>query len=67
MMANAKKCDICGKLYDDPAFDYERMQHIKVAKESYRGDSNYLFDFCDDCYHKLLKFLHEDGEKNGHH
>lgn len=64
-MANAKKCDACGNLYDNPAFDYERMQRIKMVKESYRGDYDYRYDFCDDCYKKLLKFLHEDGELDG--
>lgn len=64
-MANAKKCDVCGILYDYHALDYKRMQRIKVVKEYYAGDSDYCFDFCDDCYKKLLKFLHEDGDSDG--
>lgn len=65
-MANAKKCDGCGKLYENNQYDYDRIQHFHIVKEYHNGEC-ITYDLCDDCYHELLKFLHEDGEKNGHH
>lgn len=66
-MANAKKCDACGKLYDNNKFDYDLIQSIRILKECHNGVGmvyDMVYDLCDSCYHKLLKFLHEDGEKD---
>lgn len=63
-MANAKKCDACGKLYDNNKLDYDLIQSIHILKECHNG-GRMVYDLCDSCYHKLLKFLHEDGEQDG--
>ncbi len=51
-MADAKKCDICGKFYETPGYNdiiriYSKMDH-------YDG---YYIDLCDDCYKKLCDFI----------
>lgn len=59
-MANAKKCDVCGKLYDDNTFDDDRIQIFHIVRKYHDAP----YDLCNACYHKLLKFLHEDGEQD---
>lgn len=51
-MANAKKCDICGKLYESPICnDAVRIQ----IDFGYLGDR--YVDLCDYCYGKLCDFV----------
>lgn len=50
-MASAKKCDICGKLYEIP--EYNDMIRIYFEKNHYNSD---FIDLCDDCYKKLCNF-----------
>lgn len=51
-MANAKKCDICGTLYETPMCSDVVRIHL---------DFGYTFDryadLCDDCYNKLCNFV----------
>lgn len=70
-MANEKGCYVCGKLYDNNKFDHNRIQGIKIMKNIYDGGlmvydlCDMVYDLCDSCYHKLLKFMHEDGDSDG--
>ena len=51
-MANAKKCDICGKLYEPPVCN----DAVRIYKDfGYFGDA--CMDLCDSCYDKLLDFV----------
>lgn len=50
-MANAKKCDICKKLYETPICNDVVRIHIGCG---YFGD--WHIDLCDDCYNKLCDF-----------
>lgn len=51
-MADAKKCDICGKFYETP--DFNDVIRICMKYHSYNGD---YIDLCDDCYKKLCDFV----------
>lgn len=51
-MANAKKCDICGKLYETPICNDVARIHLEFG---YMGDR--YVDLCDDCYGKLCGFV----------
>ena len=51
-MAEAKKCDVCGALYERPLCNRE----VEVVKDChYYGSVKY--DLCDDCYEELLNWL----------
>lgn len=51
-MANAKKCDICGKLYESPICNDVVRIHMEFGC---LGD--HYVDLCDDCYDKLCGFV----------
>lgn len=51
-MANAKKCDVCGKLYELPVCNDAVRIHMDFG---YLGDR--YVDLCDDCYIKLCDFI----------
>lgn len=51
-MANAKKCDICGQLYENPICNDAVRIHLDFG---YGGDI--YTDLCDDCYRKLCNFV----------
>jgi len=51
-MANAKKCDICGKLYELPVCNDAVRIYFDFG---YLGDR--CVDLCDDCYNKLCNFV----------
>ena len=51
-MADAKKCDICGELYEIPICNDVVKIHIDFV---YLGDR--YVDLCDDCYNKLCNFV----------
>ena len=71
-MANAKKCDICGRFFEVPEYDprcmgsadYERFHnHIRIHKaedpEKY-NDPELIwlhFDTCDQCHSDLLDYI----------
>ena len=55
-MARAKKCDICGGLYERP---YDARRRIEIVKDCHPYPDNYKYDLCDKCYKKLLTFLNE--------
>ena len=59
-MADAKKCDRCGKYYDENYHDRyvfgNTITHIKLSTDF--SDHNYKkLDLCDDCFDELYKFL----------
>ena len=51
-MGNAKKCDICGKLYETPICNDVVGIHLDFG---YSGDR--YVDLCEDCYGKLCNFV----------
>ena len=51
-MANAKKCDICGKLYESPICNDAVRINIDCG---WLGDR--FVDLCDNCYDKLCDFV----------
>ena len=67
-MANAKKCDICGKYYDVPQAyegmiwdEYLNTSMIRVLR---RGPEDHKikhdtiqFDACDDCLQEVLDYI----------
>lgn len=58
-MADAKKCDICKKLYESPICN----DSIRIRLETgYMGD--HYIDLCDDCYDKLCRFVEPALPKN---
>lgn len=68
-MADAKKCDRCGKYYDDyhgvvfseaaPSNKYDRMNLVRA--DDYEGRYK-RFDLCPDCMKALISFI-KQGEK----
>lgn len=67
-MANAKKCDICGKFYEIPEIspyrlDYEECLNIirlhrAVDPVNRPKDETWLhFDACDECYQDVLDYI----------
>lgn len=64
-MASAKKCDACGKYYDDnKRFETSgRMCGAILAgvTTASNGGSDKWFDLCDNCLETLLLFLNELG------
>ena len=51
-MADAKKCDRCGDLYDTPLCNDVVRIHMDFG---YCGDR--YVDLCDRCYNKLCEFI----------
>lgn len=51
-MASAKKCDICGALYESPICNDTVRIHLDFG---YLGDRH--VDLCDVCYGKLCNFV----------
>lgn len=51
-MSNAKKCDICGELYECPICNDVVRIHMNFG---YFGDR--YVDLCDRCYNKLCEFI----------
>lgn len=48
---NAKKCDVCGKLYEISACKDAVRIHLDFSY------SDRYVDLCDDCYDKLCNFV----------
>lgn len=63
-MANAYKCDRCGKLY-------ENYDGIRVVENGNgynimilaKGVNTYTYDLCPGCMQKLVDFIKEDPDK----
>ena len=54
-MANAKKCDICGTLYESPMCNDAVRIHLDFGYAWPTGDR--YVDLCDECYNKLCEFV----------
>lgn len=48
-VVNAKKCDICGYVYEDVAHDEPELA-IELGEEKYE-------DMCPRCYHKIIETI----------
>lgn len=61
-MADAKKCDRCGKYYTDSekqyTFDGFRVGCIKLM--SVDGFCIGYYDLCDNCVKKLMRYLNHE-------
>ena len=57
-MADAKRCDRCGKYYiaNEQEFKGCSLRHQKYSTQSI------YFDLCDECVRKLLNFLNHSVE-----
>lgn len=69
-MANAKKCDICGKYYDVPGQNEIYMEEghntsmvrILRRKNTLRIDHDVMqFDACEDCLQDVLDYILAKG------
>ncbi len=58
-MAEAYKCDRCGKLYESKGETSKRG--LGVTKNICYG--HLPLDICDDCYNEFIKFMN-DGKKD---
>lgn len=67
-MANAKKCDICGKFYVvpvvEPGFDWNEqlntsmVRFLRLDRERKGLHHDVMqFDTCEDCYQDLLDYI----------
>lgn len=62
-MANAKKCDICGRLYElynckTPA---KYPNYIELNSESVNGSARGVreYDTCPECMYQILSLIHD--------
>ena len=51
-MANAKKCNVCGKLYETPIYN----DAVRINMDFGYLGSRYA-DLCSSCYNKLCNFI----------
>lgn len=58
-MADAYKCDRCGKLYETKV--EKTTRELGIAKRGRYGLCP--LDICDECYSEFVKFMN-DGKKN---
>lgn len=58
-MANAKKCDICGTLYESPI----RNDAVRIQLDIGYGGDRYV-DLCSICYGRLCDFVKPTLPKN---
>lgn len=57
-MANAKKCDRCGKLYEKYPIDTEDRMFTVDVKEKYNNTDSFRFaDMCIECEKKFQSFM----------
>lgn len=67
-MANAKRCDICGKYYDAPEVDhchiyddhrYTSMVHVirRGSEDSSIYHGIMQFDSCEDCLQDVIDYI----------
>jgi len=58
-MAEAKKCDICGKFYDSE--DIRKHQRVKIYLEPPKNcsiyDTDKRVDICDECHDKIFDMI----------
>lgn len=56
-MANAKRCDRCGKIYDHIDDEKKAFFIFKYNSSDIRGWPDERLDLCNDCYKDLEKFI----------
>lgn len=59
---NAKKCDRCGKLYEEKGDGHSEPFRYSVVKCCHPYEDRTL-DLCSECKSELLKWLRERGAK----
>lgn len=56
-MANAKRCDRCGKFYEYIEDEKKTLFIFKYNSSDIRGWPDERLDLCNDCYKNLEKFI----------
>ena len=56
-MANAKKCDICGKFYVPPLGSALMINNYTLIHNNPFSLSNSIYDLCSSCNEKLNNFV----------
>ena len=74
-MADAKKCDRCGKLFEPylkldgfknpKEFVKLNVMHINMDKQRVNPDKNVFVDLCNECYESFLEWLSKPIVVNG--
>ena len=72
-MADAKKCDRCGKFYEHRVIKCKRscgrydVRPLNGTLRVYEDCTNrgFYFDLCPACFHELMDFLHIEEVKEG--
>ena len=62
-MATARKCDMCGKYYDENKkyrYDFCMETVIGLRFETLNGNNSSRIDLCDECLGKIKEFLGTD-------
>lgn len=62
-MATARKCDRCGKYYDENKkyrYDLDMGTVIGLRFETINGNNSSRIDLCDECLGKIKEFLGTD-------
>lgn len=67
-MAEAKKCDRCGTLYEDHKVEYLiiRLEYTGIRTPFPRDQAIPRKDLCPKCYQELLEFLNVKKETDNH-
>lgn len=55
----AKRCDRCGRFFDKP----ECYQSVRVFSPELKEKSGECLDLCNDCMHKLTRWLENGLER----
>ena len=66
-MACAKKCDRCGKYYDDYAFDGGEYNYVTIGRRRFSNDKEVfqggIKDLCWECMQEFYDFLNRFAEE----
>lgn len=56
---NAKKCDRCGKLYEENEVDIRNPFRYKITKDCHPYPDEIDIDLCDKCKEDFIRWLGE--------
>lgn len=61
-MADVKQCDRCRKIYTykEKLFEFRNKRLTKIELWNYCDSRIAVFDLCDECCGKLIKFLESE-------
>lgn len=68
MMALARKCDVCGNLYEEYETSIEKIGCCNGIAFIHKGVNNYtdrkLMDCCPGCFYSIQEYMKELKENN---